>query len=270
MKRIIIIGGVMGVMACGMPEMPERVPASERQVQTDAAAASAPPHEAASTQNTSGTGPSSATDSSSVSTATQGPAASSAPSAIGAKPPTVVKATALPLVINEILYDLPGDDTNGDLFVELRGTPGGDLGGIKLSFINGDDGKETESVTIPPGLQVPSDGLFVIADGITGDLQHTHVANADYLDNFDPQNGPDSVQLLSPEGKLLDAVSYGVPKQSSAVNGLAMLEGQAGPDAPLSKSISRLPDADDTHDNSHDFVINAKPSPGEYDVESAL
>ena len=186
------------------------------------------------------------------------------------KPSTYVKPTAMPLVINEMLYDVPGDDTNGDLFVELRGTPGGDLGGYKVSFINGDDGKETEHITIPAGMSVPGDGLFVIADGITGDLQHTHVANADFLDNFDPQNGPDSAQLISPDGKLVDVVEYGAAKFTTAADGLAMLEGKAGLDAPMGKSISRLPDAEDTNDNSVDFVINGTPSPGEYDVDGAL
>lgn len=195
---------------------------------------------------------------------------SASAAAASPKPSTYVKPTAMPLVINELVYDLPGDDTNGDLFVELRGTPGGDVGGYKISFINGDDGKETEHVTIPAGLSVPGNGLFVIADGITGDLQHTHVANADFLDNFDPQNGPDSVQLISPEGKLVDAVSYGTPKLTIGADGLAMLEGLAAPDAPMSKSISRLPDAEDTNDNSVDFVINEKPSPGDYDVQEAL
>lgn len=254
MKRVIIVIGLVATGACGMPELPDRVPASERPLQVttkvdaDAAAQPQGPGTASSAPSPAGAPPSAAT-------------AAAAPS-----PAPVVKATALPLVINELLYDLPGDDTNGDLFVELRGTPGGDLSGYKLSFINGDDGKETEAMTIPPGLQVPSDGLFVIADGITGDLQHSHVANADYLDNFDPQNGPDSVQLLSPEGKLVDAVSYGATKLSVAANGLAMLEGVAAPDAPLGQSISRLPDADDTNDNSVDFIVNTIPSPGAYDV----
>lgn len=187
-----------------------------------------------------------------------------------AKPTTYVKPTAMPLVLNEILYDLPGDDTNGDLFVELRGTPGGDLGGYKISFINGDDGKETEHVALPAGLLVPSNGLVVIADGITGDLQHTHVVNADFLDNFDPQNGPDSVQLFSPDGKLVDAVAYGTTKLTTATNGAVMVEGSAAPDAPMAKSISRLPDAEDTQNNSADFVINPTPSPGEYDIGEVL
>lgn len=259
MNRIIIITSI-AMVSCGMPDMPDRVPASERQAQvtnqsTEGAATSSPAAPSANSGSAVGSG------------ASGSPV--SAPSAAAAKPSTLVKSTALPLVINEILYDLPGDDANGDLFVELRGSPGGDLGGYKVSFINGDDGKETENVVIPAGLLVPSDGLFVIADGITGDLQHTHVANADYLDNFDPQNGPDSIQLLSPEGKLVDAVSYGSPKLTTAANGLAMLEGIAAPDAPINQSISRLPDAEDTNNNSADFVVNGTPSPGVYDVAEA-
>lgn len=259
MKAIIIMAVVLGIGACGMPDMPDRVPISERQVQVATGA------ESGNTSVGAVGGTSEAADIKSP----QGAASATATAASPTKPPTYVKATAQPLVINEILYDLPGDDTNGDLFVELRGSPGGDLGGYKVSFLNGDDGKETEKVTIPSGLLVPENGLFVIADGITGDLQHTHVPNADYLDNFDPQNGPDSVQLVSSDGKLIDAISYGTPKATTATNGLAMLEGTAAPDAPLGKSISRLPDAEDTGNNGVDFVVNDVPSPGEYFVAEA-
>lgn len=264
MKEIIVMAGILAMGACGMPDMPDRVPISERQAQAASSAES---------DNSSGgavSATSEAADVKSPSGSESSPTPASAAAATAAKPSTYLKATALPLVINEILYDLPGDDTNGDLFVELRGTPGGDLGSYKVSFINGDDGKETEHVIIPAGLLVPENGLFVIADGITGDLQHTHVLNADYLDNFDPQNGADSVQLVSSDGKLIDAVSYGSPKMTIAENGLAMLEGTAAPDAPLGKSISRLPDAEDTNNNSMDFVVNDVPSPGEYDVAGAL
>lgn len=188
----------------------------------------------------------------------------------GASQASYIKSSPLPLVINEIFYDVPGDDTNGDLFVELRGRSGGDVGGYQIFFINGDDGKETDHITLPAGLVVPQNGLLVIADGITGDLQHTHVANANYLDNFDPQNGPDSVQLISPTGKLVDVLAYGTPKQVTAFNNLSLLEGIAGPDAPAGFSVSRLEDAEDSNNNSIDFVINAKPSPGSYDVEVKL
>lgn len=267
MKWIMVLMGMMWV-ACGMPNMPEHVPLSERHTP---AANTGTSQDTAGSANAVNSGTSgSATPSSAVSgTSASTVAPASANPAAAPKPPSLAKVLATPVVLNEILYDLPGDDTNGDLFVELRGTPGGDLGGYKISFINGDDGKETENITVPAGLLVPNDGLFVIADGITGDLQHTHVANADVLDNFDPQNGPDSVQLLSPEGKLVDAVSYGSPKLSTAANGLAMLEGTAAPDAALSQSVSRLPDAEDSNDNSMDFVVNTIPSPGAYDVVEA-
>lgn len=273
MRVIIIVMGFLAIGACGMPDMPDRVPIAERQAQASggsAAGANNSSEGAVVGDTESAEEKSPQEPSSSVGASASSGTSASASTVTAPKPSTYVKATALPLVINEILYDLPGDDTNGDLFVELRGTPGGDLGGYKVNFLNGDDGKETEHVTIPAGLLVPENGLFVIADGITGDLQHTHVPNADYLDNFDPQNGPDSVQLLSPDGKLVDAVSYGSPKVTTATNGMAMLEGTAAPDSPLSKSISRLTDAEDTHNNSADFVVNTVPSPGEYDVAGAL
>lgn len=260
---VMIVTIVLGMTACGMPELHPPESASDSTSQSTGAGNSGSPPASAS-----GYSSSSAASATSTTPATGSPAATSSASgtAAGAAPPsTYAKPSPLPLVINEILYDVPGEDTNGDVFVELRGTPGGDVGGFQLLFINGDDGKKMEDIMLPAGLLVPEDGLLVIADGITGDLQHTHVPNADFLDNFDPQNGPDAVQLLGADGGLLDALGYGGLKQTTAFNNLAMLEGSAGPDAPVSQSVSRLPDAMDSNDNAADFVINPTPSPGAYE-----
>lgn len=258
MKIVTIVAFVLGMAACGMPDLPAPESASDQPSQTVESGSTGGGTGAA------GGGSSPAETSASTSPAAATPA--SAAAAVGAPPSTYAKPSPLPIVINEILYDVPGEDTNGDVFVELRGTPGGDVGGFQLLFINGDDGKKMDDIVLPAGLLVPEDGLLVIADGITGDLQHTHVAGADFLENFDPQNGPDAVQLLGADGGLVDALGYGGLKQTTAFNNLAMLEGSAGPDAPVSQSVSRLPDAEDSNDNAADFVINPAPSPGAYDV----
>lgn len=166
------------------------------------------------------------------------------------------------LMINEVYYDAVGPDTNGVLFVELRGTPEADVGGYRCHFVNGDGGILLESMTIPAGVAIPADGLLVIGDGMTGNLQVTQVAEADLVDNFDPQNGPDAVQLVDPDGKIVDAVGYGNPLTLYGENGLPLYEIAPGPDAPAGQSISRLPGAPDTDNNAVDFIVLETPTPG--------
>jgi len=165
------------------------------------------------------------------------------------------------LVINEFLYDASGDETDGNLFVELVGNAKADIGGYKIIFINGADGSATETIEIPQGSIIPDDGIFLIADSRTSAPTQTHIPNADFLDNFDPQNGPDCVQLVDDHSALLDAVGYGTPLPQKAQSGLACYEGNTGPDAPAGKSISRT-NAIDTNNNAADFSVIDIPTPG--------
>lgn len=165
------------------------------------------------------------------------------------------------LMIHEVYYDAALSDTNGLLFVELWGTPGADVGGYRLHFVNGDGGVVLESVTLPTGTKIPPDGLLVIADGMTGNLKATQVAEADLIDNFDPQNGPEAVQLVAPDGTLVDLVGYGEPLPPHGENGLALYETAPAPDAPAGQSIGRKAGAPDTDNNAKDFVVG-NPTPG--------
>lgn len=168
------------------------------------------------------------------------------------------------LMINEIYYDAPGTDTKGDLFIELYGEAGGYLEGYYIALVNGDDGKTYKTIPLTGDLFVGDDGLFVIAD--TDSDGTTNIADADFPANFDPQNGPDTIQLISPDGELVDVVGYGTVPVETAQNGLAMYEiapaGKAGP----GQTLSRLPGEPDSGDNSFDFVVNIAPSPGSFDV----
>jgi len=170
------------------------------------------------------------------------------------------------VVLNEIFYDSADSDTDGNLFIELKGTPGGKISGYKIVMVNGDDGKVTATVTLPTSALISEEGLYVVADAKTNDPKATNVANYDVIANFDPQNGPDSVQLVDSKGGLVDAVCYGATSSTVADNKLAMCEGSAGPDASAGSSISRQPDSEDTNDNATDFVVNTVPSAGNEDV----
>jgi hypothetical protein len=153
------------------------------------------------------------------------------------------------LVLNEIYYDAPGGDTDGVLFVELFAVSAGSLGSYTIRFVNGDDGKVTETIELPEYAEMGDESFYVIA-----------------VDNFDPQNGPDGVQLLDREGQLVDSVVYGQGALSISDDGVAIGEGSAAEDSMGGYSISRYPVGFDNDDNAIDFVINSLPSPGSEEV----
>ncbi len=183
--------------------------------------------------------------------------------AVGTPIPPLLPAE---LMINEMLYDVPGVDTNGQVFIELRGTPGASLAQYMIRFVNGDDGKLTDTLVLPTGALIRDTGFFVIADAMTNAAQVTTVANADLIDNFDPQNGPDTVQLLGPDGTLVDVLGYGTPLPALDATNLVMYDGAPAVKVSAGRSLSRLPGAAHTHNNATDFVANTAPSPGTAEV----
>ena len=180
-------------------------------------------------------------------------------------PSSPVSPTSSPqgtVVINEIYYDAVGSDTDGVLFVELFGTAGMSLSGYKINFVNGSDGKIYDAITLPGSSHIRSSGFYVVADARNGSPSLTNVASADLIDSFDPQNGPDAVQLLNASGSFVDAVGYGQGIVARAENGLATLEGTAAPDVVNGHSLERSSPGQDTNNNSVDFVERETPTPG--------
>jgi hypothetical protein len=160
-------------------------------------------------------------------------------------------ATSNAVVISEILYDATGSDA-GNVFVELFGAPGTSLSGWSLQGINGGDGLLYKTVNLS-GV-IPSDGVFVIAEPVSGGS--TNVSNADLIISVDFQNGPDSVQLFN-GATLIDAIGYG------DFTGLFFAgEGNAAPDPAAGSSLARSNPLIDTHDNQTDFVVLTAPTPG--------
>jgi hypothetical protein len=163
-------------------------------------------------------------------------------------------AAALPL-ISEVFYDAVGSD-DGLSFVELYGAAGTSLEGLTLEGVNGSNGA-VGPVLVLTG-SIPSDGLFVVADGagaVSG------VAEADLILDFDFQNGPDSIELRLGES-VLDAVGYGV----FAVGEIFAGEGSPAEDPPAGWSLARRFADVDTDDNAADFVALELPTPGGADV----
>ena len=119
----------------------------------------------------------------------------------------------------------------------------------------------TETIEIPEGSRLRDDGLFVIADARTGSSDQTNVPDADMIDNFDPQNGPDCMQLFDAKGELLDAVGYGAPLIDIAENGSPCYEGSSAEDVGSDWSLSRF-EENDSDDNAVDFLPTSPPTPG--------
>jgi hypothetical protein len=170
-----------------------------------------------------------------------------------------ILAPAIPAatVISEALYDATGTD-NGNVFVELYGTPGTVLDGLSLEGVNGTDG--SVYLALPLTGVIPGDGVFVVADD-AGD-GNSLVGNADLVVQMDFQNGPDSIVLRDGAG-ILDALGYG-----DFTNGVFAGEGNAAPDAPAGSSLARLDPLADSNDNLSDFVILDTPTPGSVPVSS--
>lgn len=160
-------------------------------------------------------------------------------------------AAALPL-LSEVFYDASGAD-DGQIFVELSGTPGASLDGLVIEGVNGSNGAVTHSLVLTGSFG--PDGLFVLADHTSDGT--TFVPGADLLLDFDFQNGPDSV-VLRRDATVLDAVGYGLFGATDVFAG----EGDPAPDASAGESLARRFADVDTNDNALDFVTLASPSPG--------
>lgn len=169
--------------------------------------------------------------------------------------------SATQCLINELLYDVPGADTNGDVFLELACDPSGSVGQWSVRFMNGDDGAVTSSLTIPGESIVPASGLFVIADMVSGSATSSHVEAATVIMNFDPQNGPDSVQLLNASGQLVDVLGYGGDlSQAIDHSGLPMVQGAPVQKITAGQSVARH-NGHNTNNNLADFSAG-DPTPG--------
>ena len=160
-------------------------------------------------------------------------------------------------IISEVLYDAAGTD-NGNVFVELFGTPGTVLDGLRLEGVNGSDGSVYRTVTLT-GI-IPLDGIFVIGDD-SGDGTSL-VTGADLVVDVDFQNAPDSIVLRDGFG-VLDALGYG-DFTSSIFAG----EGMPAVDVLAGSSLARFNPLVDTDNNLADFTVLELPTPGSVPVSA--
>ncbi|MFA6353619.1 MAG: lamin tail domain-containing protein, partial [Candidatus Paceibacterota bacterium] len=158
------------------------------------------------------------------------------------------------LVINEIDYDQPSMDTSE--FIELKniGTGSVNLDTYELRLINGADFGAIYKTIDLPNISLVSSDYYVICGNSTNvpncDLSIT--PSTDLIQNAKPGGGdgePDAIALYN-LGSLVDTVSYegGVLGYTEGTGAQEDVSGNA------SKGISRLPDGQDTNNNSADFA----------------
>jgi hypothetical protein len=160
-------------------------------------------------------------------------------------------------IISEVLYDASSTD-NGNVFVELFGTPGTLLDGLLLEGVNGSDGSVYRSVLLAG--TIPSDGVFVVGDD--GGDGTSLVGSADLIREVDFQNGPDSI-VLRDGSLILDALGYG-DFSGSVFAG----EGSAAMDVVAGNSLARVDVALDSGNNLLDFIVLELPTPGSVPVSA--
>jgi hypothetical protein len=177
------------------------------------------------------------------------------------------------LLINEVDYDQPGDDTAE--FIELynpNATPV-DLSGYVIVLVNGNTSTAPAlyqtplsgialSGTLPgngyavvsnAGVVVPAGVLNIVSFGVNGTIQN---------------GGNDGVQLRTSAGVVVDALLYETQATVDAAL-LAFGEGTPfnGSDAGSGlQSVARCGNGGDTDDNATDFKVSTTPSPGAENV----
>lgn len=166
------------------------------------------------------------------------------------------------LVINEVLYDVKGNELDGNSFIELSGTPLGNLEGYSIQIWDGKTSQTVESIIFKSEDQISESGLFVVCDTATGQ-KTSHVSGCNHIENFDLPNGPDGLVLLNPQGGVIDSLCYGFGDQI----GVSFCEVLSAIDVPEGYSLSRINGLDSQH-NWNDFKENQSPSPGTFDVKT--
>ncbi len=177
----------------------------------------------------------------------------------GLNPPTIERPDFL--LINEVLYDGKASETDGEVFIEIYGTPGTNISNFEIQLLNGSNGTITDRIVFEEGTLLPDDGIFVIADLRTHSTTETRIAPFHYLDQFDPQNGPDALMLRDDFGEIWDALWYGTGAVALTPEGDPLGEGQPALDALAGQSLSRS-EGVDTNENAQDFKVLEMPSPG--------
>ena len=154
------------------------------------------------------------------------------------------------LVINEVDYDQPGTDTQEFIEILNRGAFPVGLGGLKVVLWNGTGNTPYATVTLNSFTLAAGD-YFVLGSATAPNVDQVYFTSVLTL-----QNGPDGVRLTTASNTVIDQMSYGTGILGSTETAPSITDlSTAG------ISLSRVPDGNDTNNNSVDF-IRACFSPG--------
>ena len=165
-----------------------------------------------------------------------------------------LRLVAADLVINEIDYDQPGEDTTD--FVEVHNASDApvDLAGFVLELVSSVDGDVYGTYFLADaGLSLPAGGYLVLgpADLLLGLPQGVLSLELDGV----VQNGPADGARLRRGQAYVDGVAY-----EGTIDSIP--EGTKAPTDSVTKSNGRCPNGADTDDNGTDFVLAEPPTPG--------
>jgi hypothetical protein len=171
-------------------------------------------------------------------------------------------AGAPQLVINEVDYDQPGNDTGEYVEIYNAGSAAADLAMVVLELVNGSGDAVYGTFNLSDaGASLPAGGYLVVGTtSVTASLPmgtlSIDFANADN----NVQNGaPDGLRISDTTG-ILDQMSYEGDMSTTEGTGAG-----ADDNVTLDFGLSRLPNGADTDDNSVDFVFTTS-TPGAENV----
>ncbi len=178
------------------------------------------------------------------------------------------------LVINEIDYDQPGDDTLEFVEIYNPSPTAVDLTDLTLVFVNGGNGTEYARVDLATADTLEPGGFLVIADD---GVPVPDTALSLPL-TTDIQNGaPDAVGIIQAStGEVMDGLCYEGAFDTAVINvggdtadvslceGSALAAGDRGDIDGL--SLIRYPDGSDTDDAASDWTLTGTITPGQANI----
>ncbi|MFK7985320.1 MAG: lamin tail domain-containing protein [Sandaracinaceae bacterium] len=172
------------------------------------------------------------------------------------------------LVINEVDYDQPADDTTEYIELYNPGTTPVALAGKQLILVN-QTGSQYETIDLSTaGAELPAGGFLVIhAPGLTVDAGALTIEFGSMSDNV--QNGDDDGMFVydSTAMTVLDALGYEGATMTT-IDGMMVMLASALAD-PGAGGLSRIPDGMDT-DSESDFVATTCLTPGASNIDASM
>jgi endonuclease I len=168
------------------------------------------------------------------------------------------------LVINEVDYDQPGNDTNEFIEIYNAGGTSVDLSNVVLELHNGSGGAVYDSFALSAAGASLAPGAYLVVGSST--LLATVPMGVQTVtfagrDNQVQNGAPDGI-VLKDGATVLDSVSYeGTMAGITEGTGGAPTDGNSVPG-----SVGRAPGGVDTDDNAADFALSSTPTPGSVNV----